>query len=102
MWTFVIESAVDCGPPPDVVNATYTLSDGTAEGSVATYSCIAGFTLVRNRENSLTCSDNGDWEGAMPRCRGRHIQCTQGTLYTNAGFTTGVVQTLHVCMSLCT
>ena len=79
--TFVTESIVDCGPPPDVINATYTLSDGTVEGSVATYSCIAGFRLARTRENSLTCSDSGDWRGTMPRCRGRHVQqCTRGII----------------------
>ena len=73
MTFFITESIIDCGPPPDVINGTYTLSDGTVEGSVAMYSCKSGFRLAKKKENSLTCTASGDWSGKMPGCKGRYM-----------------------------
>ena len=62
---------IDCGLPPDIINGTYTLLNGTGVGSVATYSCYIGFQL--GFRESLTCGDNGEWQGPVPRCLGKSL-----------------------------
>ena len=71
-----IEQEVDCGTPPDVADGTYTLSDGTKQGSVATYSCNTGYKLKRNNQNKQTCTASGDWSGTLPQCVGEF--CREG------------------------
>ena len=54
---------IECELPPDIEHGSYTLSDGTEVGSVATYTCDPGFQ-IRNRA-SLTCGDDGEWVGRV-------------------------------------
>ena len=61
---------IGCELPPDIEHGSYTLSDGTEVGSVATYSCDIGFKLTRQ---SLTCGANGRWIGTVPRCLGIYV-----------------------------
>lgn len=49
-------------PPNGFVSVT-----GTVSGSVATYSCQRGFSLVGSQRR--TCRDNGVWSGVTPLCQ---------------------------------
>eukprot|EP00731_Ephydatia_muelleri_P030223 Em0021g746a len=44
--------------------------NGTLQGSVVTFGCLTGFTLIGNK--ALTCGRNGFWIGAWPEC----LMCT--------------------------
>ena len=61
---------VDCGNLTAPGNGTVTLSDGTLEGSIATYACNFGFRLVGNVERicQLNGTINAAWTGTDPRC----------------------------------
>ena len=43
---------------------------GTSIGSLATYRCNEGYSLIGNSQR--TCQSNGHWNGSTPECR--HIQ----------------------------
>ena len=58
---------VDCGNLNDPSNGQVTLT-GTTVGSLATYQCNSGFSLVGNMER--TCQDDGSWSGTDPICDG--------------------------------
>ena len=53
--------------PPEVAHGFITLSQGTAVGSVATYSCERQYVLdgISTRE----CEMNNEWSGQPPTCR---------------------------------
>ena len=59
--------AIDCGDLDDPPNGQVTLT-GTTFGSMATYECDSGFTLVGNQVR--TCEDDGNWSGTEPICDG--------------------------------
>ena len=40
--------------------------NGTTAGSVATYTCDNGYTLMGTAER--TCRSDGRWEGSIPSC----------------------------------
>ena len=42
----------------------------TRVGSVATYVCDEGYTLVHGGDLIRTCFINGEWNGSTPGCRG--------------------------------
>ena len=44
--------------------------NATAEGSTATYGCVAGYEL--NGDTTRTCQANGTWSGTEPQCQGKH------------------------------
>ena len=60
-------SAADCDNLNDPSNGQVTLT-GTVFGSVASYECDTGFSLVGNMER--TCQDDGEWSGTDPTCNG--------------------------------
>ena len=62
-----LSSAIDCGDLDDPSNGQVTLT-GTTLGSMATYECDSGFTLVGNQVR--TCEDDGNWSGMDPGCAG--------------------------------
>ena len=57
---------VDCGNLTVPPNGAIMLSDGTLEGSIATYTCSFGFRLVGNDER--ICQFNATWTGEIPDC----------------------------------
>ena len=61
---------IECELPPDIEQGSYTLSDGTEVGSVATYSCSFGFEFANINRQSLTCGKDGKWKGNVPICKG--------------------------------
>ena len=64
---FISSSAVLCGALPDIRFGSVSLT-GTGFGSVATYVCDAGYTLVGSL--TRTCQASGEWSGEEPICRG--------------------------------
>ena len=58
---------VNCGPLPDPENGAVS-HPTTVEGSVATYSCDAGFALVG--EETRVCQGDRIWSGMEPTCEG--------------------------------
>ena len=62
-----LSPAIDCGDLDEPSNGQVTLT-GTTFGSMATYECDSGFTLVGNQVR--TCQDDGNWSGTEPVCDG--------------------------------
>jgi len=56
----------DCGCLPDITNGRVELNPNTLPGSVATYSCNQGHSLIGDANR--TC-ESGTWSGAEPTCR---------------------------------
>ena len=58
---------MDCGDLSDIPFGSVSLT-GTTFGSVATYTCQLGYSVV----GSLTrlCGANGEWSGQEPVCEG--------------------------------
>ncbi|XP_003387839.1 PREDICTED: sushi, von Willebrand factor type A, EGF and pentraxin domain-containing protein 1-like isoform X2 [Amphimedon queenslandica] len=57
---------LSCGRLESPQNGKVIIS-GTTPGSVATYSCNQGFTLMGQYKR--TCQVNGEWSGSTPNCR---------------------------------
>ena len=62
----LVPVVTDCGLLIDPANGDITYSDGTVEGSVATYSCDPGFML--EGEMTRNCGSNGEWTGPAVAC----------------------------------
>ena len=60
-----------CDFPPDIVNGTYTQTQGNIYGSVTTYACNPGWYL--NGTAAVTCWDDGVWVGIVPNCFSKKI-----------------------------
>ena len=60
--------AVNCGPPSDLGNATWTALNFIFT-SVANYSCDIGFEL-KGGSNFKVCSCKGNWTGDNITCAG--------------------------------
>ncbi|XP_052263599.1 sushi, von Willebrand factor type A, EGF and pentraxin domain-containing protein 1-like [Dreissena polymorpha] len=73
----------DCGPPTQIMNGSYTLSQGTTLSSTATYQCQAGFQLAKGN-SSLICDENSQWIGSQPECE--IIECGQPPDVKNGSF----------------
>ena len=65
MLYFVCFTVADCGPLKPPRNGDVELS-GTTIGSVATYECFGGYSLVGDEIRS--CVDGGFWTGDDPVC----------------------------------
>ncbi|GLH11061.1 Locomotion-related protein Hikaru genki [Gryllus bimaculatus] len=59
-----------CGSPDKLLNTTF-IGSNYSIGSVITYKCPVGHTLVGN--NFRTCDKNGFWTGGAPSCK--YIDC---------------------------
>ena len=58
--------AADCGVLDKPSNGNVSLSDGTIMGSVANYSCSAGYAIEGGA--TRTCQASGSWSGTAPTC----------------------------------
>ena len=63
-------SIVNCGTLLEPEFGTITFSSGTIEGSVATYSCQAGYNIVGVSER--TCQSDGTWSDQEPVCESKY------------------------------
>ncbi|XP_053547416.1 mannan-binding lectin serine protease 2 [Bombina bombina] len=68
---------VDCGPPDDVTNGTYTFvtkSGVTTYNSVIQYNCTGPWYFMKEGRGQYTCEANGTWEDSsngantLPHC----------------------------------
>ena len=59
---------LDCGPLDSPCGASVSML-GTTVGSVATYSCDPGFSLVG--DETRTCQSYGYWSGSVPCCENK-------------------------------
>ena len=58
---------VDCGSPPSIDNAKFTLLDGdTQYGATVQYNCNIGYTPIGN--DNITCQLNGSWTTPLLSC----------------------------------
>lgn len=70
-WTWLIEciffSYIEC-PPPGPGNLTNGLVEGTGSVYRSTYhfACNDGYVLFGH--DTVTCTENGTWNGTTPRC----------------------------------
>ena len=73
----------DCGNLEDPENGSVDLSDGTTEGSSATYTCFAGYQLkgVATR----TCTRSG-WSDKEPTCERKRTLPSDDSFYNNFHF----------------
>nr|ACO06237.1 testicular GPI-anchored CD55 [Apodemus sylvaticus] len=60
----------DCGPPPDIPNATPNLGKHPkfTEQTKVTYSCKDGFKQIPNKSNIVVCLETGDWSSYETFC----------------------------------
>ncbi|XP_034369351.1 complement decay-accelerating factor, GPI-anchored isoform X3 [Arvicanthis niloticus] len=60
----------DCGPPPDIPNATPDLSRHTtfAKNTKVTYSCNKGYKQIPGKSNIVVCLGTGEWSGNETFC----------------------------------
>lgn len=56
----------DCGSPTSVTDSTYNLNQDK-NGTVATYSCDSGYTMIGSA--SVSCLSPGNW-ASLPVCIG--------------------------------
>lgn len=64
----ILVLVVRCGPLGDPQNGAVTVTSSTF-GSVAIYSCDAGFQLVGATQR--TCQADGFWSSSEPLCRSK-------------------------------
>ncbi|XP_071853893.1 sushi, von Willebrand factor type A, EGF and pentraxin domain-containing protein 1-like isoform X2 [Apostichopus japonicus] len=84
-----------CTALPAIVNGAMQCSSGDLIGSVCTYVCQAGFTLVGN--NQRTCTVTGVWSGDAPSCQS--VACPPLPFVLNGGYTCSDANNAN---SLCT
>ncbi|XP_040593793.1 complement decay-accelerating factor isoform X3 [Mesocricetus auratus] len=60
----------NCGPPPEIPNATPELDRNTnfPENSFVEYSCNKGFQKIPDKENTVVCLKNGQWSSFETFC----------------------------------
>ncbi|XP_038946990.1 complement decay-accelerating factor isoform X6 [Rattus norvegicus] len=60
----------DCGPPPDIPNATPNSGKHTkfAHQSQVTYSCNKGFKQIPDKPNTVVCLENDQWSNYETFC----------------------------------
>ena len=66
----LFSAAVECGGLPDPLNGYVVLTD-VILGSVATYNCQTGFSLVGSATRE--CARSGRWTGVPPTCESKNI-----------------------------
>ena len=63
---FIFIDIIDCGQPSPPPNGSVTYGN-TQYGSVITYACSSGYTLIGSPNN--TCSSAGNWTAPTPTCQ---------------------------------
>ncbi|XP_078098048.1 C4b-binding protein alpha chain-like [Mustelus asterias] len=78
---------VTCPDPPPIANGTVSPPPGEfwTFGSVAKYSCIAGYSLIG--EDTITCTATQEWKEHPPRCQ--VVRCVRPELPENAHMVSG-------------
>ena len=64
---------VDCGDLSPVENGLPSVGNTTTVGSLKKFRCKKCFALHGPR--SLLCQDNGSWNGSIPTCKRKAINC---------------------------
>ena len=64
---FTYNTAIMCDVLKEVLNAILELTNGNLFGSVATYTCLDGYSLVG--DSSITCLASGSWSNKEPVCQ---------------------------------
>ena len=66
----MFSTVVNCGKPPDLVNATVSFNE-TTFGESATYTCDGGLWFGREQRDAVTrCVDSGNWNNTKDACKG--------------------------------
>ncbi len=60
----------DCGPLTKPDNGAVSTQGGTAETSVAQYTCNEGYELCSGCQPTRTCNSDGRWSHTKPSCTG--------------------------------
>ena len=61
---------VDCGRVQPLLRGEVQYSNGSTHlGSIAMYTCNAGFRMIGTRIRY--CTENGKWSDGAPKCEGR-------------------------------
>ena len=67
---------MDCGSPPAADPNGEVLAPTTTIGSVATYTCNAGYNInVAVGSMTLQCQADGTWDGTAPTCDRELTKC---------------------------
>jgi len=64
----------ECPSLPNLENGDIVTTNRNLYGSVATFSCHTDLLLVGN--SIITCLEDKRWNGTMPSCNPKGIQCT--------------------------
>ena len=83
---FIVEyfpSVVSCDTLERPDNGRISYSNSTEYGSVATFSCNAGYSV--SGHNQRMCMENGKWSGSTPNCTGM-ITYSKSYCYTSQYF----------------
>ena len=67
----LLETAIDCGSPPQLVNGTVDASEGTYYRNVAKFTCNEGFELIGY--DSISCQASGNWSTLTAECRSENF-----------------------------
>ena len=62
--------ALDCGPPPVLVNGNVATQNGTLVGSSAVYACNYKYAFAVSSSTERTCSSSGNWSTEKIECGG--------------------------------
>ena len=66
IYTHTHTHTVSCDTLPNPTNGEVSLSDGSVEGSTATYSCLPGYELRGSSQRM--CGADTEWTGIAPVC----------------------------------
>ena len=68
LFLLVLISALDCGPPPVLVNGNVATQNGTLVGSKATYTCNFKYAFIVDSSMKRTCNSSGKWSNERIEC----------------------------------
>lgn len=73
-WLIEVPYFPDCGALSDPANGDVVYTGGTTYGAIASYTCLAGYTLSHN--NNRECLATGSWSYTQPTCNagGKYLE----------------------------